>query len=166
VPTQTITIPGRTIEPPPRQVIVERMAAAAPLPQDVIIERWLAYPRQKRQVVHQKAASVVKALPAPKNVLIDWESHDQTQIRQQYHFLGVENENPVEYERRHGHELVETNRLPAFVNELNTKIPQGEVLAANVSQLEFVLSGDLDALKLVEKSNPNVNLKDYFIQRF
>ena len=33
VPAQTITVPGRTIEPPPRQVIVERMAAAAPLPQ-------------------------------------------------------------------------------------------------------------------------------------
>lgn len=143
MPTQTITIPGRTIEPPPRQVIVERMAAAAPLPQDVVIERWLAYPRQKRQVVHQKAKTTLQALPAPKNVLIDWESQDQTQVRQQYHFLGVESENPIEYERRHGHELVETNRLPAFVNELNTKLPPGETLAANVSQVEFMLTGDL-----------------------
>lgn len=166
VPTQTITIPGRTIEPPPRQVIVERMAAAAPLPQDVVIERWLAYPRQKRQVVHQKAKTTLQPLPAPKNVLIDWESQDQTQVRQQYHFLGVESENPIEYERRHGHELVETNRLPAFVNELNTKLPPGETLAANVSQVEFTLTGDLDALKLVEKSNPSINLKDYFVQRF
>ena len=31
---------GRQVDPPPRQVIVERMAAAAQAPQDIIIERW------------------------------------------------------------------------------------------------------------------------------
>lgn len=163
VPVQTITIPGATIPPPPRQVIVERMAAAAPLPQDIVIERWLGFPRQKRNVIHQKAVSTLSAPPPPKNVIIDWEAQDHVEMRQQYHFLGVETADPVEYARVHSRELVETNRLPPFVNELNTKIPNGEQLAANVSQIDFILTGDVEALKLVDK---NKNLNDYFVQRF
>ena len=163
VPSQVITIPGKTLEPPARQVIVERMAAAAPLPQDIVIERWLGFPAQKRNVVHQQAAVQLQSLPTPKNVVIDWEGKDSTEVRQKYHFLGVETADPLEYERRHGHELVETNRLPAFVSELNTKIPSGEVLASNVSQVEFILTGDVDALKLVDK---NKNLSDYLMHRF
>ena len=129
----------------------------------MVIERWLGYPRQKRRVVHQKAAQTVSTAPAVKNVIIDWESHDNVELRQQYHFLGVDTADPLEYERRYGRELVETNRLPTFVNELNHKIPQGETLAANVSQVEFLLEGDVDALKLVDK---NKNLSEYFVQRF
>jgi hypothetical protein len=166
VPSQTISIPGKTIEPPARQVIVERLAAQAPLPQDIVIERWLGFPAQKRNVVHQKAAVQLQAAPTPKNVLIDWEAQDNTAIRQKYHFLGVETADPSEYERRHGHELVETNRLPAFVSELNTKIPNGEQLASNVSQMEFILTGDIDALKLVQATDKNKMLSDYLTYRF
>jgi hypothetical protein len=165
VPAQTITIPGRTIDPPPRQVIVERMAAAAALPQDVIIERWLGYGRQNRRVVHQRAASAPRAQTATKNVLIDWETKGTADVRQKYHFLGVESADPYEYERRHGHELVETNRLPTYVNELmrETKLPSGEQLAANVSQFEYILTGDVDALKLVDNQK---NLQEYLLHRF
>ena len=164
VPTQTITIPGRTIDPPPRQVIVERMAAAAQAPQDIIIERWLGYPKQRRNIIHQRSTGALHSQAAPKNVIIDWETTGHTdRVNQKYHFLGVETADPLEYERRHGHELVETHKLPSFVNELNAKIPSGEVLASNVMQTEFLLTGDVDALKLVDK---NKNLNDYIMTKF
>ena len=164
IPTQTITIPGRAIDPPPRQVIVERMAAAAQAPQDIIIERWLGYPKLRRNVIHQKGSSTLHTQSAPKNVIIDWETTGHTdRVNQKYHFLGVETADPLEYERRHGHELVDTHKLPSFVSELNSKIPSGEILASNVSQTEFLLTGDVDALKLVDKSK---NLNDYLMHRF
>lgn len=165
VAAQTISIPGRTIDPPPRQVIVERMAAAAALPQDIIIERWLGYNKQKRNIVHQRAASQHTAAAATKNVLIDWETQGNAEVRQKYHFLGVETADPYDYERRHGHELVETNRLPHYVNDLmrETKLPSGEQLAANVSHVEYILTGDIDALKLVDNKK---NLQDYLLHRF
>jgi hypothetical protein len=164
VPTQTITIPGRAVDPPPRQVIVERMAAAAQAPQDIIIERWLGYQKQRRNVVHQRSQSTVSSAAAAKNVIIDWETTGRAEnVNQKYNFLGVETADPNDYERRYGSELVETNRLPPFVNELNSKIPTGEVLASNVTQTEFILTGDVDALKLVDK---NKNLNDYLSHRF
>lgn len=164
MPTQTITIPGRAVDPPPRQVIVERMAAAAQAPQDIIIERWLGYPKQRRNVIHQRSSATAVHQTAPKNVIIDWETTGHAdRVQQKYNFLGVETADPIEYERRHAHELVETHKLPSFVAELNSKIPSGEVLASNVSQTEFILTGDVDALKLVDKSK---NLNDYLMHRF
>ena len=124
----------------------------------------LGYPKQRRNVVHQRSTNTVSSQAAVKNVIIDWETTGQAdRVQQKYNFLGVETADPIEYERRHGHELVETHRLPPFVNELNTKIPSGEVLASNVSQTEFILTGDVDALKLVDK---NKNLNDYLMHRF
>jgi hypothetical protein len=154
IPQEVITLPGRTIEPPPRQVIVERMAQAAALPGDIVIERWLGYGQQRRRVVHEKPVQRTQSLAVAKNVLIDWESQDRTQVRQNYRFLGVEQCDPVMYERSHGHELVESARLPAFANEMNvtSHIPNGEILAdkQHLQQHDFILVGDVEALKLVE----------------
>ena len=40
-PTKIITIPGKSVEPPPRKVIIEKLAPLPSKPQPVIIERWL-----------------------------------------------------------------------------------------------------------------------------
>jgi hypothetical protein len=165
IPQEVITLPGRTIEPPPRQVIVERMAQAAALPGDIVIERWLAHGRQRRRVVHEKPVQRTQSSAAPRNVLIDWESQDRTQIRQKLNFLGVEQCDPVMYERSHGHELVESARLPAFANEINvtSHIPNGEILAdkQHLQSREYILVGDVEALNLVEE-----DLTKYLISRF
>ena len=163
-PVHTITIPGRTIEPPARQVIIERMPAAAPLPQDVVVERWLGYPKQKRRVTYQKPAQNVQSAPTPKNILVDWEATNSTRIRQKFNFLGIESADAEEYERRFGRDLLETSRLPAYANELNSKLPHDEVLATNQTPSEFILSGDVHALDLVDRRR--VNLSEFLIPKW
>ena len=154
IPQEVITIPGRTIEPPARQVIVERMPQAAAIPGDIQIERWLGYGQQRRRVVHEKQVQRAVSMATPKNLMIDWEAQDRTLVKQKYNFLGVEQRDPIEYERMHGHELVESTRLPSFVNEINvtSNVPHGEILAEKqgMQQHEFILVGDVEALKLVE----------------
>jgi hypothetical protein len=39
-PAKIITIQGRTHEPPPRKVIIEKLAPLPAKPQSIIIERW------------------------------------------------------------------------------------------------------------------------------
>lgn len=159
VPTQTISIPGKTLEPPQRQIIVERMAAEVQKPQDLIIERWLGFPKQKRNVVHKRAQSQVSTQPAPRNVIIDWETTGHVgRVEQKMNFLGVETADPAEYERRHGNELVTSDRLPSdIVNKL--QVPNGEYLAANnnFDLNEFILTGDVNALKLVDRNRNDLN---------
>ena len=134
-------------------------------PQDIIIERWLSYPKQKRNIVHQKSMSSLHAHPTLKNLIIDWETVPNAErLNQKLHFLGVESADPQEFMRRYGNELVDTHKLPSFVNELSSKIPNGEVLASSVTQSEFTLTGDVDALKLVDKSR--TNLDEYLIHKF
>jgi len=43
VGTKRITISGKRLPPPPRKVIIERLAPLPSKPQNVIIERWLPY---------------------------------------------------------------------------------------------------------------------------
>ena len=170
VPEQVVRVPGRVLDPPPRQIIVERMPAKAPLPQDVLVERWLAYDAQRRNVVHQQAAPRTQLVQStPKNALIEWEAVDNTRVQQRFNYLGVECVEPAEYERRHGGELVETRRLPAIASsEQAVQIPRGETLAvnANASGLarEFILTGDVDALKLVDTRLNN--LSEYLVQKY
>ena len=167
VPQEAITLPGRVIEPPPRQVIVERMAQAAALPGDVVIERWLANGQQRRRVVYDAHSQRSKSMapPTPKNLLIDWESEDRTRVRQKVNFMGVEQVDPVSYERMHGHELVESTRMPSFANELNvtSNVPHGEILAdrQHSQSREYVLVGDVEALHLVEH-----DISQYLTSRF
>jgi hypothetical protein len=164
--SQTIMLPGRTIEPPPRRVIIERMPAAAPLPQDIIIERWLGYPRQKRRVTHIKPVGAPRSASVPRNVLIDWSSTNNTKIRQRYNFLGIESATAEEYERRFGRELLEPSRIPIpFPSELDNSVRNAnEVLATNATSHEFILHGDVEALNLVDRRK--YNMSDYLIPQW
>lgn len=164
VPASVIPVPGKIHDPPERQVIVERMPAAAPLPQDVAVERWLGYPRQKRRVVQQKQATAFQPAATPKNILIDWNSTNNTRTHQKINFLGIENADPEYYERKYGAELVSSERLPLEANEANARLPRGEELAIHQTPKEFVLEGDVEALNLVDSRT--VNLNDFLVPKW
>ena len=145
------------------------MPAAVTTPQDVIVERWLSYPRQKRNIVYERGHEHATATTYknPPNIIIDWETTghavDTTNINKQVKFLGVETADPVEYTARHSSELIESHKLPMLVNDYKT--PQEEVLASNMASSEFILTGDVDALKLVDATHRD-ELKKYLLTKF
>ena len=143
---RNITIPGRVIPPPPRKVIVERLPQIPPKPQDIIVERWLGYKRRARNVNFLPAAPIIPA-PAPKNVLIQWDSPD-VDVRQAFHFLGVQQADPVAYAATFGATLADASQLPREVSQFPT--PAGETLAVNSnSDIIPALVGAVSSLKLV-----------------
>ena len=154
-----ITIPGKVVPPPPRKVIVERLPQIPAKPQDIIIERWLAYQRRTRNVHFQPAPALIPA-PAPKNVLIQWDSPD-VDVRQQFNFLGVQQADPAAYVATHGASLADASQLPREVAHFAT--PAGETLAVNSNSDELpALVGDVKALSLI---NLNCNgLSQYSAQ--
>ena len=143
---RNIVIPGKVIPPPPRKVIVERLPQLPPKPQDLIVERWLGYQRRTRNVNFIPAQPIIPA-PAPKNVLIQWDSPD-VEVRQAFHFLGIQVADPVQYAATHGPTLRDASQLPAEVSRFQT--PAGEVLAAHSnSNMVPVLVGAVGSLKLI-----------------
>jgi len=143
---RNIVIPGKVIPPPPRKVIVERLPQMPPKPQDIIVERWLGYQRRTRNVNFRPAAPLIPA-PAPKNVLIQWDSPD-VDVRQAFHFLGVQTADPVAYAARFGASLADASQLPREVAHFAT--PAGETLAVNSnSDMIPALTGAVASLRLI-----------------
>jgi len=106
----------------------------------------LGYQRRTRNVNFIPAAPIIPA-PAPKNVIIQWDSPD-VDVRQAYHFLGIQLQDPLAYAAQHGASLVTASQLPAEVARFPT--PAGEVLAVNSnSNMTPVLTGAVGALKLI-----------------
>jgi hypothetical protein len=154
IPPKHITIPGKVLPPPPRKVITERLPQLPPLPQDIIIERWLGYDRRTRNVVFRPAAPIVP-LPAPKNVLIQWESPDAV-VRQDLHFLGVEVADPAAYAGQFGASLLAAQQLPAEAGKFQT--PANERLAVESNSNETpILTGDVQALRLINLGCHDLN---------
>lgn len=146
LPPKEIKIPGRILEPPPRQVITEQLPKLPDMPADVIIERWLGYDKRNRNVVF-KPAKPINLLPKPRNVLIEWEQPD-VDVKKEFSYLGVETVDPVEYEAKYD-KLMKSNELPDDVNSFKT--PDGEVLGVNSGLNEApLLTGDVNALKFVD----------------
>ena len=140
-----ITIPGKVIPPPPRKVIVERLPQIPPKPADIIVERWLGYQRRTRQVNFVPAPALIP-IPAPKNVLIQWDSPD-VDVKQAFHFLGVQVQCPVAYLNTHPN-LADASQLPAEVAQFAT--PLGETLAVNSnSDMIPALTGSVASLRLI-----------------
>lgn len=72
---KVITISGKKLPPPPRKVIIERLAPLPSKPQAVIIERWLPYSQVKRRVIFCKPEEREEPiLVKPRNIIIQWES--------------------------------------------------------------------------------------------
>ena len=93
-----VSVPGRILPPPPRQVIVERFAPAPSPPPDVIHEKWLPPDDElshRRKVVYIPSPPV-KLAPKPKNVLIEWQT-PEVRIREHVENLGVHEVSREEY---------------------------------------------------------------------
>jgi len=143
---RAIVIPGKVIPPPPRKVIVERLPQLPPKPRDIIVERWLGYQRRTRRVNFVPAPALIPH-PAPKNVLIQWDSPD-VDVRQAFHFLGVQIVCPVQYAATYGATLVDASQLPREVAHFAT--PAGETLAVNSnSDMIPALTGAVASLRLI-----------------
>ena len=142
-----ITISGKKLPPPPRKVIIERLAPLPSKPQAVIIERWLPYQQAKRRVIFKKSILKDPEMIVPKNVIIQWEA-PAVSVKQQITYLGVVKANPAEYIEKYKN-LYQSVDLPAFVN--NIKTPENLKLSADVdSNATVELEGDLDALNLID----------------
>ena len=160
---KVITISGKRIPPPPRKVVIERLAPLPSKPQSVIIERWLPYSQVKRRVIFQKANERDPVIVKPKNVIIQWES-PQVQVKKEFKDLGVIRANPVEYVQRYGATLKSARELPSFVLEI--KPPAGVTLAADYQyNTVYELEGDVQALKLVDLEREGLGEYRSLLQR-
>jgi hypothetical protein len=138
------------LPPPPRKVIIERLAPLPKKPQSVIVERWLPYnDRIKRKVLFQKAP-VDPIIVKPRNVIVQWTA-PEIKIEKDYKYLGIIKANPVEYVQRYGPTLKSADDLPQYV--LDAKNPDGIVLASEnlERQTVYELEGDVDALKKINQ---------------
>lgn len=146
---KNVNISGKRIPPPPRKVIIERLAPIPPKPQSVIIERWLPYTQVKRRVIFNRADPQHEPiLVKPRNVIVQW-SAPQVQIKREFKYLGVIRANPGDYVNRYRNALKVSRELPSFVKEIPT--PQGMTLAAEKPyDPVHELVGDVDALRLVD----------------
>jgi hypothetical protein len=142
-----IVIPGKRLPPPPRRVIIERLAPLPPKPQSIIIERWLPYKPCKRRVVFTKMHETEITYEKPRNLIIQWEQ-PKVHVVREVKDLGVVRANPHEYVSRFGNFLKASNDLPDFVKEI--KPPNGLILAAHASMPKFELEGDLHALSMID----------------
>jgi hypothetical protein len=138
-------VPGKRLPPPPRKVIIERLAPLPPKPQAIIIERWLAYKEHKRKVVFCKAPEV-QPHAKEHNVIVEWEkpkAHVKTVIKD----LGIIRADPNDYIQRFGDQLKRFDELPEFAKKIK---PSGEVLLASDAKYKCELEGDLFALSLID----------------
>ena len=144
---KVITISGKRLPPPPRKVIIERLAPLPPKPQSIMIERWLPYKETKRRVIFQKANKPDPIIYKPKNIIIQWEAPHVT-IKKDIKYLGIIRANPAEYVQKYGASLKNSRELPKFVLEINQ--PNDLVLAADYKYNEVhELEGDISALNFI-----------------
>jgi hypothetical protein len=140
-------IPGKVIPPPPRKVIIERLPQLPQPPQDIIVERWLEYGPRARRVVFNPAPRLIPA-PAPKNVLIQWDSPNVA-LNRQFRNLGISPANPAQYVAAFGASLVHPSAIPALAQGIK---PVGAVLAAESLPKPVRLVGDVAALSLINRA--------------
>jgi len=137
---KTVTVPGVRLAPPPRRVIIERLAPQPPEAQPVTVERWLPYDKRERKVILEPKPCD-PCVEKPKNVVIEWESpcvNPRTELKD----LGVEDADPVTYAQQHGNALVNASSLPQFALDAKPPAPLDGVV-------EVDLTGDIDGLRLV-----------------
>jgi hypothetical protein len=122
---KVITISGKRVPPPPRKVIIERLAPLPNKPQSVLVERWLPYDKVKRRVIFQRCEEQEPRVIKPRNVIVQWES-PKAHIEKEFKYLGVVKANPTEYIQRYGSVIKKSEDLPQFVHDIKT--PQGNFL--------------------------------------
>lgn len=141
-----VVVSGRQMPPPPRRLIIERMAQMPQKPQKIVIERWLPYERQTRNVKFIKAEKVSN-WASERNLIINWCAPHLT-VTKEVHSLGTVQANPAEYLRMYGNSLLTSNQLNQAIRQHGIDLP-----SQNLGQQERLLptlQGDLEALKLID----------------
>ena len=144
-----ITISGKRLPPPPRKVVIERLAPLPSKPQNVIIERWLPYGEVKRRVIFNKSTAAAAVAVNPRNVIVQWEA-PEVQIKKEIKYLGVIRANPVEYVQRYGADLKLSTALPQFVLDIKTPADVGVLAADYRAKALLELEGQLEGFKFVD----------------
>jgi hypothetical protein len=143
-----ITISGKRLPPPPRKVIIERLAPLPSKPQNVIIERWLPYGETKRRVIFNKPTQADPVMVTPRNIIVQWEAPD-VNVRQEVKYLGVVKANPVEYVEKYGDSLQLSSALPKFVLDIQTPSEVGVLAADHKAKSLIELEGQLEGFQYV-----------------
>jgi hypothetical protein len=144
-----ITISGKRLPPPPRKVVIERLAPLPSKPQAIMVERWLPYAERKRRVIFQKNQVPDPIIQKPKNVIVQWEAPD-VQIKTIFKDLGVIRADPNDYVSRYGVSLLSYLQFPEVVKAFNLRAPSGATFAHDFTYASLLdLEGDIDALNLI-----------------
>lgn len=146
---KVITISGKRLPPPPRKVIIERLAPLPSKPQNIIIERWLPYNEVKRRVIFNRSTVPDPVVAKPRNVIVQWEA-PQVSIRKEIKYLGVIRANPAEYVQKYGASLKKANQLPDFVLDIRTPDDIGTLAADYKYNSVYELEGEIEGLRFVD----------------
>jgi hypothetical protein len=93
--SKNIYLPGKILDPPPRRVIIEKLAKQPDEIQGITVERWLPYEEQKRRVIFNDAQPV-QPINVEKNIEYVWEPPCvENRVEIQNH--GIETVDPVAY---------------------------------------------------------------------
>ena len=146
---KVITISGKKLAPPPRKVVIERLAPLPSKPQAVMVERWLPYSESKRKVIFQKNQVPDQIVQKPRNVIVQWEA-PEAQTKTIFKDLGVLRADPNEYVAKYGVSLLSYSQFPEVVKAFNLKAPSGTTFAHDLTIAPSLeLEGDIDALNLI-----------------
>jgi len=156
LPHQLISLPGKVHDPPPRKVIVERMATLPPKPQPIVIEKWLPYERQKRRVIYQPPTFVAGPPEKQKNVIVQWQVPNSV-IKKQVRYLGVERTDPNDYIAKHGSSLKDSVELPRFALEADYVNKTAAMSEELKNELEKV------KLRLVDSANSELLFTRHYV---
>ena len=149
IPRQVITIPGKTVAPPPRKLVIEKLPVLPTPPAQITVERWLGYDERVRNVIFEEGQKA-SSLPAPRNVVINWETPCH-EVKQEFKFEGVvENANPAEYRARHSTSLMRAENLPNFVKQFQPPPPGTKLATQYNSEALPRLVGAVDKLRLID----------------
>ena len=144
-----ITISGKRLPPPPRKVVIERLAPLPSKPQAIMVERWLPYAERKRRVIFQKNQVPDPIIQKPRNVIVQWEAPD-VQTKTIFKDLGVIRADPNDYVSRYGVSLLSYLQFPEVVKAFNLRAPSGATFAHDFTYASLLdLEGDIDALNLI-----------------
>ena len=158
-----IQISGKRLPPPPRKVVIERVAPLPSKPQSVIIERWIPYQPTKRRVIFQKSNQVDPVVVKPRNVIVQWDTPNVV-VKKEFKYLGIIRVNPAEYVFRFRPALKMAKDLPQIALDIQT--PQGLVLAADCEyNSHYELEGDLKALNLVNLEAAGLSEYKSYLER-
>lgn len=127
----------------------------------MIIERWLEYQDLNRQIIlNPRPDDPVTCLP--KNLILNWQKRDCTEIKTNIKNLGIETVDPDEYAQKYGPSLVSAVELPEIASQAKTE--HGYLLAADFKPKYFnSLEGDVHALNMIDLDKEGLSEYKYLV---